>query len=385
MKSPFIYGNIVSAKAFTDRENEREKLSSNLVSCINTTIISPRRWGKSSLVAKVFKDISKSEKRIKTVIIDLFSVSSEEEFLEIFAKEIIKISSSKWEDWAQSGKELFKKLIPKISFGIDPINDFSISFDWAELRKNRNEILNLPEIIARKRKIKIIIGLDEFQNLATFKDYKNLEKNMRAVWQRQQGVTYCLYGSKCHMMSNIFDNSASPFYRFGDIILLPKIPTEKWVSFICRGFKNTGKTIEKPLAKLIADLMKNHSWYVQQLSHYTWNLTSDVVTKREIKKALEEVINANTPFYQQKIEQLSKTQLNLLKAVVNNEKQLGGTKAMNKYHLGTSRNVSQNKVVLSHKDIINKTENGFELLDPVFEIWFKKQYFNILLIISSKN
>lgn len=385
MKSPFIYGNVVSSSAFTDREREKKKLSSNLISGINTMIISPRRWGKSSLVAKVFKDISKTEKRTKTVIIDLFSVNGEEEFLEIFAKEIIKTSSSKWEDWAKSGKELFKKLIPKISFGVDPIADFSISFDWAELRKNKNEILNLPEIIARKRKIKIIIGLDEFQNLATFKDYKNLEKNMRAVWQRQKKVTYCLSGSKCHMMSNIFESSGSPFYRFGDIILLSKISAEKWVTYIYRNFARTGKNIDKSFAKVIADLMKNHSWYVQQLSHYTWNLASEIVTKREIKKALEEVINANTPFYQQKIEQLSRTQLNLLKAVVNNEKQLGGTKTMNKYQLGTSRNVSQNKVVLSNKDIINKSESGFELLDPVFEIWFKKQFYNIPFVISDKN
>ncbi len=381
MKSPFIYGNIVSSKAFTDRSKEKEKLTSNLISGINTTIISPRRWGKSSLVAKVFNDISRKEKRTRTVIIDLFSVSSEEEFLETFAKEIISASSTKWEDWANSGKEFFKQLIPKVSFGADPISDFTISFDWEELRKNRNEIFNLPERIARKKKIKFIIGLDEFQNLAAFSEYKNIEKSMRAVWQRQNNVTYCLYGSKRHMMTNIFDNSASPFYRFGDIILLPKITTDKWVSFIYRGFKSTRKSIDKNLAKLIADLMQNHSWYVQQLSHYTWNLTIDVVTKKEIQGALEEVISANTPLYQQAVEQLSKTQLNLLKAIVNKEKQLGGTFVMNKYQLGTSRNVSRNKVVLSNKDIINKGENGFELLDPAFEIWFKKQFYSMPFVV----
>lgn len=133
--SPFIYGTIVSIQSFTNREAESAKLQSNLLNGINTTIISPRRWGKSSLVEKVIIDINKKDKKTKTVIIDLFSVSSEEEFLEQFAREVIKASSSKWQEWMSSGKEFFKKLIPKLSLGIDPTTDFSLSFDWHELKK----------------------------------------------------------------------------------------------------------------------------------------------------------------------------------------------------------------------------------------------------------
>ena len=161
--SPFIYGTTVSVLSFTNREIESRKLKSNLLNGINTTIISPRRWGKSSLVEKVIADINKKEKLTKTIIIDLFSVGSEEEFLEKFAREVIKASSSKWQEWMASGKEFFKKLTPKLSFGIDPISDFSLSFDLQELKKNNDEILNLPEIIAQKKGIKFIICLDEFQ------------------------------------------------------------------------------------------------------------------------------------------------------------------------------------------------------------------------------
>jgi len=82
--SPFIYGTTVSVHAFTNREQESAKLRSNLLNGINTIIISPRRWGKSSLVEKVIGDINKRDKKIKTVVFDLFSVGSEEEFLELF-------------------------------------------------------------------------------------------------------------------------------------------------------------------------------------------------------------------------------------------------------------------------------------------------------------
>jgi hypothetical protein len=374
--SPFIYGTIVSIQSFTNREAESAKLQSNLLNGINTTIISPRRWGKSSLVEKVIIDINKKDKKTKTVIIDLFSVSSEEEFLEQFAREVIKASSSKWQEWMSSGKEFFKKLIPKLSIGIDPSTDFSLSFDWHELKKNSDEVLNLPETIAKKRGIKFIICLDEFQNLSSFNDYLFFEKKLRACWQRHKSVTYCLYGSKRHMMTDIFNNPSKPFYRFGDIMLLQKIETKKWVSFICKSFAATDKQIDENTAGIIPLVMKNHSWYVQQLAHYAWNVTHKRATTTEINTALKELINANTPLYQKETESISHTQLNLLKAVAKNETQFTSTAVMNKHQLGTPRNVSKNKTVLINNDIIHEINNKFEFVDPAFELWFKKQFFN---------
>jgi len=374
--SPFIYGTIVSIQSFTNREAESAKLQSNLLNGINTTIISPRRWGKSSLVEKVITDINKKDKKTKTVIIDLFSVSSEEDFLEQFAREVIKASSSKWQEWMSSGKEFFKKLIPKLSIGIDPSTDFSLSFDWHELKKNSDEVLNLPETIAKKRGIKFIICLDEFQNLSSFNDYLFFEKKLRACWQRHKSVTYCLYGSKRHMMTDIFNNPSKPFYRFGDIMLLQKIETKKWVSFICKSFAATDKQIDENTAGIIPLVMKNHSWYVQQLAHYAWNVTHKRATATEINTALKELINANTPLYQKETESISHTQLNLLKAVAKNETQFTSTAVMINYQLGTPRNVSKNKTLLINNDIIHEINNKFEFVDPAFELWFKKQFFN---------
>ena len=69
---------------------------------------------------------------------------------------------------------IFKQLIPKLTVGVDPGTDFNISFDWEELKKHRDEILNLPEVIAERKKIRFIICLDEFQNVATFDNFEIL-------------------------------------------------------------------------------------------------------------------------------------------------------------------------------------------------------------------
>lgn len=377
--SPFIFGTTVSKSGFTNRESDVDKLYKNLTQGVNTMLISPRRWGKSSLVEKVLAKIESKSDNIKVVSIDLFSVGSEEEFLELYAREVIKASSRKWEDWINSGKEFFQQLVPKLSVGIDPVNDFTIGFDWKEIKKYRDEILNLPEMIAQKKNIRFVIGLDEFQNLTSFDAYEQFEKSMRAIWQRQKNVSYCLYGSKRHMMADIFNNPSKPFYRFGDIMFLEKIKREKWITFIVESFKETGKIIDEESAKLIATLMQDHSWYVQQLAHYTWQKTSKKAGKEEVRAALKELLYANTPFYQREIESMSRGQLNLLKAIASDEKKLSSAEVLEKYKLGTSASVVKNRTVLMNNDLIHEVDDRIELLDPAFELWFKNYFLNVPL------
>ena len=126
--------------------------------------------------------------------------------------------------------------------------------------------------------------------------------------------------------------------------------------------------------------MKNHSWYVQQLSHYKWNITVKKATTLTVYSALKELINANTPSYQREVESISHTQLNLLKAVASNETQFTSTAAMYKYQLGTPRNVSKNKTILINNDIIHEINNKFEFTDPAFELWFNNQFLNKSLV-----
>lgn len=375
--SPFQFGTTVSQSSFTNRELDVEKLYNNLTQGINTMLISPRRWGKSSLVEKVLVKIQKENSDIKIVSIDLFSVSSEEEFLQVFAREIIKASSSVWQDWLETGKRIFKQLTPTFSVGIDPVHDFSVGFEWSQLRQQKQEILDLPQKLAVEKNCRFIICLDEFQNLATFPGFDNLEKSMRALWQRQSEVTYCLYGSKRHMMTDIFNNSSKPFYRFGDIMLLPKIKREKWISFIVERFASTNKNINAAFAEKIPFLMDDHSWYVQQFAHYVWQKTKDVVSDEIMMEAFQELVQVNAPLFMREVEGLSVTQLQLLKAISQKEQRLSSVEVIQKYRLGTSSNVVKNKGILLKADIVDEQNGLLCFLDPVFEKWFLKQYFNL--------
>ncbi|MFA6335315.1 MAG: ATP-binding protein [Bacteroidales bacterium] len=378
MDSPFQYGKLAMGSTFVNRVNEKRELKGNLYSGINTMLISPRRWGKSSLVKEAMTELLNEHSDVKVCYIDAFTIRSEEEFYQVFAKEVVKSTSKNWESWISTAKEYLKALSPRISIGSDPINDFSIGFELHNMNGNEFDLLNLPQKIAENKGVKIIVCIDEFQNLAGLKGYDDLEHKMRSVWQKHNKVSYCLYGSKRHMMIDIFNSSSKPFYRFGQIMFLPKIAENEWVRFIVDSFEHTGKQISEKLATELVQKVNLHSWYVQQLAHFTWNLTVDRATEEILQTAVDQIINTNLPLFQNECEALTVSQLNLLIAIVKGEKAFTSTSVMSKYRLGTPQNVSKNKTLLQKRDLIDKTPEGFVFLDPVFERWFVLEYANLL-------
>ncbi len=372
MHNPFLFGKIAENSFFTNREIELKRLNNNLNSGTNTIVISPRRWGKSSLVKKASGILNRKEKDIRVCFIDLFKTRTENEFYEIYAREILKASSSRWQEWAKTAGEMLKKITPKLTMGADPQNDFSISFDWSSGTRNTDEILNMPEKIALKKNIRIIVCIDEFQNLSHYHDSIGFQKLLRAYWQHHKKVTYLLYGSKRHMLIDFFENKSMPFYKFGDVIFLQKILKEKWILFITDAFRRTKKQISNEIAGQIAELMQNHPYFVQQFAQIIWFNTEKAATSKIISDSLQDIIEQNAIIYQKEIESLSSGQINFLKAFSDGEQKYSSFENLKKYNLGSSANVSRIKEALENKEILDFTSTPPIFHDPVFELWFIK-------------
>jgi hypothetical protein len=370
MDAPFLFGKTVNEEAFTNRLADIKRLTGNLQHHINTILISPRRWGKSSLVKKVTGELRNRNTRI--IMIDLLSIRNEEEFYKVLAKETIKATSNKLTEWIETGREFLKHITPKISLGTDPAQDFDISFEWKELEKNYAEILNLPQKIAKKKKLHIVICIDEFQNCDGFRESKLFQKRLRTEWQHHHHVTYCLYGSRQHMMAELFEEQSNPFYKFGDVMYLPKISRNDWINFIQEQFRTTKKNINEENANRIAALVQDHSYYVQQLSYLVWVATAKTVTQEIVMTAIEDLLDQNSMLYTRDTENLTNAQFNFLKALAEGvHTGLSSRDVLHKYQLGTSANVLKIKKVLIQKELIDDT-NGIHFLDPVYQLWFKK-------------
>ena len=370
---PFVFGVRVEGDTFTDRKEETNRLKMNFLYGVNTILISPRRMGKTSLVEKVSSMVECESMKIAKI--DAFGCRSENDFINAFATAVVRATSTKWEEWIENAKTFLSRFIPKISIGQDPISDFSIALEYNESNTVTEDILQLPETIAKQNGIKIVICIDEFQQIADFPDSLTFQKKLRSIWQLQRNVSYCLYGSKKHMMETMFQSQSHPFYRFGDIFYLNKIAESDWVEFICNRFKVTGKEISPELATEICNVTDRYSSYVQQLSWLVWLRTTFRATKEDVEYGIDHMLDACEPLFIQQTESLSSYQMNFLRALTDGVT-TGFTRSevLNNYQLGTAANISRLKKALMEKDLIALTApKKLQISDPILALWLKRR------------
>jgi len=374
MNAPFQYGTLASKDNFVDRVEDRAQLKGFLSSHINVMLISPRRWGKSSLVKVAMEELQNEEKDIRVCFIDAFSIGTEAEFYRTFASQVISCASTKLERRIQDAKKFLTGVVPQVVIKDDVTNFMAFDVKFVPQEQDKMDILRLPETLAVEKNIRIIVCIDEFQQLANLPEYKNMEGKMRSAWQQQQHVSYCLYGSKRHMMMDIFNNANSPFYRFGQMLFLDKISKLEWMPFIRESFEKTGKHISEVFASQICDTVECHSWYIQQLCFFIWNATPEEVTEREYQYGLRQLVNTNSPMFLSDTEALAPSQIEMLRAIKNGVQQLASAEAKRIYGLGNPNTISKNKKVLRDKDIIEDRAGRLVFVDPVYRLWFSKEY-----------
>ena len=369
---PFIFGVATSGDNFTDRVKETERLLMNFRYGVNTILISPRRWGKTSLVKKVCS-LAQSD-NIKVVYIDVFSCRSDRDFCDTFASAVLKQTSSKLDEWLENARLFLSRISPKFSFGPDPMTDFSVSLEMNPKSDDVDEILQLPEKIAQKKGYNIVICIDEFQQIAEFVESKTFQKRLRTVWQLQEHTSYCLFGSKKHLMNELFEKKSLPFYKFGDVMYLQKINAADWVNYICGRFEATGKVIDRELAERICKLVDNHSSYVQHLAWLVWVHTDKVATPQDLEMAYEDIIDQNTPLFEKQTENLSTYQMNFLRAVIDGVRsEFTSQMILQKYELGSSANVSIIRRALVKKELIEIENRQVSIPDPVMQVWLRRK------------
>ena len=373
MKKAFVYGVAVEGENFTDRIAETKRLKQDFENGQNVVLISPRRMGKTSLVQKVRNEIT--DEKIKVVYMDIYDCRSEYDFLERFASILIKQTAGKVEMLASTVMEFLTRVVPKVSFSPEPNSEFSLSLGITPETHTPDEILNLPERIAEKRGIHIIVCIDEFQQVGEFPDSLNVQKRMRGAWQHHKSASYCMFGSKKHLMMKIFQSKRMPFYKFGDTIFLDKIPDADWVAFIQSRFASKEKSISEDFAIRICRTVNGHSSYVQELAWTVFVETEHGVTEDSFQSGLNELLHQNSALFQSRIETLTSFQMNFLRALCDGiHSDFGSKRIIDTYRLGTKSNIARLKSSLEDKELIETSKGVTTIADPVFLLWFQREY-----------
>ena len=363
----FIFGRPVEGEFFTDREAETARLKANFQGGVNTFLLSPRRWGKTSLVRKVMQEVD--SKDLKVVFVDVFKCKTPIEFSEAVASAVLSQVCSKAEEFIENAKAF----LGRVNLSPDPVASLDIKLGLNDDKADITNALQIPQRIAGKKNIRIVVCIDEFQQIGEYTDSMSFQRELRTVWQHQPDVTYCLFGSKKHMMEGLFDTPAKPFYKFGDIIYLKTIPLNYWTEYILGKFSASGKVITDAQICRICETVAYHSSYVQQLCWYVLLHSSETVTEEDIDVGIDELVVQNAALFENWTEDIPAYQMRFLMALADGvHSGFSSSEILVRYRLGSSANVVALKKALLDKNLVYIEDKKVYLSDPVMGLWLKK-------------
>lgn len=356
MKSnPFKFGTVVDDEYFTNRTEEIKKISSILASENHLILISPRRYGKTSLVKKVI-----SETKRPIIFIDLQLVTGIEDFTSHLLQKILRQYPY------EKAKQFIKKfrVVPNLS--LNPLsNEIDISFDPIQSSQSiLEDVFNILEKLSSKKK-KIIVVFDEFQEINKIE--KGLDKKLRAIIQHQKRINYVMMGSQESLMREIFEKKKSPFYHFGYLMQLNRIPENDFYEFLLTRFSKVLKDAPS-LCKDIINFTRLHPYYTQQLAYNLWeNLQNN--ENLDIKEVIQKSIIIHDNDYERIWALLNKTEMKIIIALASVNKSPMTDKIRFQYKLGATSTVFSSLKKLIEKGLVIQVEKGYEIEDPFFREW----------------
>jgi hypothetical protein len=378
-ENPFVYGEIVPKSAFVDRDAERERLITDLADCQKVFLISPRRYGKSSLVRHAMAALSKQG--VATLEVTVSSFSSYVAFLEGYTRALAELDTrtERARSWI---RDLFRGVKPELRVEAGAAGGgFTISFPTVRTARDAarlaEEVFALPARIATRLDRKIAIALDEFQAIASY-DGGSVEQALRAAVQQQRRVGYVFSGSEPSLMEQMI-GPRRPFYKAGPVMRLGKIPPEVFATFIEERFRKSGMSPEAGVGAAIVDLSRNLPYDVQRLAHETWDDVSvgrkRAVGLEDLHSTLHRLLAEQETMFEAVWQRLTLAQRAVLRAVVL-EHGAGILRAdvRERHRLGPASSVQTALAALQREDVVTREDDGtYVVVDSLMREWVARK------------
>jgi len=364
MENPFKYGVAVTGDDFVDRTEELKELKNEALAGKSVVLYSPRRLGKTSLLLELLQQLRQN---VIPVYVKLYGIGSKEAFAGEIAERIIATAYTRLEKAREAVYEFLKELRPNLV--VTPRGEIRIEVTTQVSSRSLEEVLDLPERVAKKRGKRVVIAFDEFQEIGLL-DGVEIEKMMKARFEHHGKVAYIFAGSKRHLLHQIFADEGRPLFKFARPMELSNIPKEDFAHFIVRKFKKGGGSIEAKVIEGILELTDGHPYFTQQLCHELWFITRDVKSWQQVERAIDNILAHYGVEYERTWDGLPSLQRSLLIGLAK-EPSLSpySSDFIERYGVKTSAHVQRGLKSLETKGL---TEDG-RILDIFFKEWIKKR------------
>lgn len=351
MENPFKFGTLVEGPYFTDRVEELEYIKNYIESPNHLILISPRRFGKSSLVKKAVESTGRP-----SISVNMQQVTSIEDLASLILKGIFKLNRiEKFKHYIS----MFR-IVPVIT--TSPMSDnveFSFNPTISASKMILEDTMNLLEKISEENN-RIVVIFDEFQEITELE--KGLDKRLRAIMQEQHNINYIFLGSQESMMSEIFEHVKSPFYHFGTLMHLNKIPYDDFFRYITERISSLAEKDSEIIAEKILAFTKCHPYYTQQLSARVWEILALNRKEEEIvNMAISQIVQSHDLDFERLWQMLNRTDRRIMQILAKDDL------LKNVKSLPTSTVYSSVKKLMKKGYVISTV--NYEIEDPFYKKW----------------
>ncbi len=368
--NPFQYGVVIDDTAFCNRKEEIAYLKNQINNGYSTWLFSPRRFGKTSLVEKVFRELNETV----CIYIDLYNIKSKDDFCRKYSKVIAK-GLFNWKDdikrLTKSLSESFHQLSPTVSFDEFGNPGFSLNVQKVEKQEDIETILEIPNQISRRFSKRICIAFDEFQEIKRIDPF--LLNWMRSSFQRHKNISYIFLGSKQSMMEDIFFSAQSPFYEFAAKMNLSTISRDELFTFIEDNFTKQGLPIEAHTVDDILEKSECQPHFTQYFASVVFDLVKSGIDQNinDFQDSwIKKIIIPQADVFQDIYDQLTNSQRAALQAVAKmDEPGIFAEDTRIKFGLPVSSSLNEVLKALQKKGLIYKTQDIYKTINPIFKEW----------------
>jgi hypothetical protein len=380
MQNPFVYGEVVPAAAFVDRVAELDRLVGDLAASQKIFLISPRRYGKSSLIRHALAAMTR--RGALTVEITVSSYSSYVAFLEGYAR-ALAAAETKWDQARTWIRDAIRSARAEVRYTPDSsLGALTVSFPSVRTERDvsrlAQEVFELPARLADARKRQVVVALDEFQAINGFNG-GSVEHSLRAAVQQQRNVAYVFAGSEPTLMEQMI-SPKRPFYKAGPVVRLEKIPADEFAAFIEARFAASGIKPEAGLGAAVVELAGNLPYDVQRLAHETWDQVREGGRRRatldDLHQALKRLLSEQQMMFEGVWQRLTLGQRAALRAVVLEDgRELLSADVRTRHRLGGPSTVQAALAALMRDDVIARDRDHYVVVDSLVREWVARQTF----------
>ena len=371
-RNPFICEGYEGPDYFCDRTEETDELIANLQNGRNTTLVSPRKIGKTGLIHHAFNRIKQQDKDAVCIYVDIFHTQNQYDFVQTLGKAIVEERLLDTRTPMSKVLSYFSHWRPTIS--PDPVTGVPTVSVAIERSNTEYTVKHIFEYLKQSGK-EVYVAIDEFQTITDYPE-KGTEALLRSYIQFIHNVHFVFSGSKQHLMYEMFGSPKRPFYQSTAMMTLQPLHEEVYYDFASQWFEAKKGSLSREVFQQLYALFDGYTWYLQSVLNRLYETERHVTDFQQVREAVLSILNDKASQYEMVMTFLTDNQRNLLKAIAKDSlvPQLQANDFIRKHDLPSASSIKKALTVLQDKDLVYQTPKGYIVYDRFLNLWLKRTF-----------